>query len=74
MSIVPRQLMGRTQSTFGLLSTLMQVLMSFVLGWLAQRLGLPVGFAVLGLLYSVALVAAFYVRGAGTAPAAEPAG
>lgn len=73
MSIVPRRLMGRTQSTFGLFSTLMQVLMSLVFGWLAQRLGLPVAFAALGLLYGVALVAAFQVRGTAGAPAPEPA-
>ncbi len=58
MSLVPRRLMGRTQSTFSVISTLLQVSMSFTLGWLGQHAGLPVAFAVLGLLYSGAVVAA----------------
>src|SRR2546425_7253978 len=43
-----RRLMGRTQSTFSVISTLLQVSMSFTLGWLGQHAGLPVAFAVLG--------------------------
>jgi len=58
MSLVPRRLMGRTQSTFSVISTLLQVSMSFTLGWLGQHAGLPLAFAVLGLLYSGAVVAA----------------
>src|SRR2546425_664262 len=62
MSLVPRRLMGRTQSTFSVISTLLQVSMSFTLGWLGQHAGLPVAFAVLGLLYSGAVVAALRAR------------
>src|SRR2546425_6493361 len=57
-----RRLMGRTQSTFSVISTLLQVSMSFTLGWLGQHAGLPVAFAVLGLLYSGAVVAALRAR------------
>jgi len=62
MSLVPRRLMGRTQSTFSVISTLLQVSMSFTLGWLGQHAGLPLAFAVLGLLYSGAVVAALRAR------------
>ena len=62
MSLVPRRLMGRTQSTFSVISTLLQVSMSFTLGWLGQHAGLPVAFGVLGLLYIGAVVAALRAR------------
>lgn len=62
MSLVPRRLMGRTQSAFSLISTLLQVAMSFSLGWVAERTSLAVAFAVLGLLYAIAVVAALRTR------------
>lgn len=62
MSTVPRRLMGRTQSAFGVISTLLQVAMSFSLGWLAQHVSLPVAFAVLGLMYAGAAAAALRAR------------
>lgn len=62
MSIVPRRLMGRTQSAFGVISTLMQVMMSFSLGWLAQHVNLPVAFGVLGMMYAGAALAAWRAR------------
>ncbi len=62
MTTVPRRLMGRTQSAFSVISTLLQVAMSFSLGWLAQHLNLPVAFLVLGLLYSGAVFAAARAR------------
>ncbi len=62
MTTVPRRLMGRTQSAFSVLSTLLQVAMSFSLGWLAQHLNLPVAFLVLGLLYGGAVFAAVRAR------------
>ncbi len=58
MAVVPRRLMGRTQSAFSVISTMLQVTMSFSLGWLAQHVGLPLAFAVLGLLYGGATLAA----------------
>jgi len=62
MATVPRRLMGRTQSAFSVISTLLQLTMSFTLGWLAQHTGLPLAFAVLGLLYAGAVVAALRAR------------
>ncbi len=62
MAAVPSRLMGRTQSAFAVLSTVLQVAMSFSLGWLAQHVSLRLAFLVLGLLYSVAVVAALRAR------------
>jgi len=62
MVTVPRRLMGRTQSAFSVISTLLQVAMSFLLGWLAQHVNLSVAFLVLGLLYGGAVVAAGRAR------------
>jgi len=62
MSTVPRRLMGRTQSAFGVISTLLQVMMSFSLGWLAQHVNLPVAFGMLGLMYAGAATAAWRAR------------
>jgi MFS transporter, DHA3 family, macrolide efflux protein len=52
MSIVPHHFMGRTQSAIAILTTALQLLMSFSLGWLAQRLNIYAGFALLGLMYA----------------------
>ncbi len=62
MSVVPRRLMGRTQSTFAVISTLLQLTMTLSLGWVAQRANLAAAFAVLGLLYAAAVVAAMRAR------------
>ncbi|HET8648242.1 MAG TPA: MFS transporter, partial [Vicinamibacteria bacterium] len=43
MSTVPRRLMGRVQSAFSMASTVLQVLMSLLLGWLAQSVSLGAG-------------------------------
>ncbi|MGH3056424.1 MAG: MFS transporter, partial [Gaiellaceae bacterium] len=62
MTAVPRKLMGRTQSAFAVLSTLMQIMMRFSLGWLAEYSGLPIAFALLGIIYGGAVAAAFRAR------------
>jgi DHA3 family macrolide efflux protein-like MFS transporter len=54
MSIVPRHFMGRTQSAIAILTTALQLLMCLSLGWIAQRISLFAGFALLGLLYAAA--------------------
>jgi DHA3 family macrolide efflux protein-like MFS transporter len=51
MSIVPRHFMGRTQSAMAILTTILQLLMSFALGWIAQRISIVAGFALLALMY-----------------------
>jgi len=73
MSIVPRRLMGRTQSAFSILSTVLQVLMSLALGFFAQHLSLQLAFFVLGLLYGCAVLAAIRARGLAPQPAPAPA-
>jgi DHA3 family macrolide efflux protein-like MFS transporter len=62
MTIVPRHFMGRTQSAFAILTTALQLLMSFALGWLAESAGVLAGFALLALIYSGATAAAFRAR------------
>jgi MFS family permease len=54
MSIVPRHFMGRTQSAIAILTTALQLLMSFSLGWIAQRINIFAGFALLALMYASA--------------------
>jgi hypothetical protein len=74
LTTVPSRLMGRVQSAFSMVSTLLQVLMSVFLGWLAQAVSLPAGFAAVGVLYALAAVAASRARALGLSrPAEEPA-
>jgi hypothetical protein len=51
MSIVPRHFMGRTQSAMAVLTTILQLLMSFSLGWIVQRISIIAGFSLLALMY-----------------------
>jgi MFS family permease len=62
MSIVPRHYMGRTQSAMAILTTVVQLAMSFALGWVAQSAGLVAGYALLALLYTGATVSAIRAR------------
>ena len=62
MTTVPRRLMGRTQSAFSVIATVLQVIMSFTLGWFAQHVSLSVGFLVLGAIYGGGVIAALRAR------------
>ena len=62
LSVVPRHLMGRTQSAFAVIATLLQIAMSFALGWLAEHTSLQLAFLLLGLLYATAVLAATRTR------------
>ena len=73
MSIVPRRLMGRTQSAFSILSTILQVLMSLTLGFFAQQVSVQMAFFVLGLIYGCAVLAAIRARDLAAEGASEPA-
>ena len=73
MELVPRRLMGRTQSTFSMLATVLQVLMSLTLGYFAEKLSLPLAFFVLGLLYGCAVLAAIRARELRPSRAPSPA-
>jgi len=75
MTVVPKRLMGRTQSAFSVIATILQVVMSFAVGVLAEKVSLPVAFGTLGALYGCAVLAALRVRRdqMRPAPAAQPA-
>jgi MFS transporter, DHA3 family, macrolide efflux protein len=62
MTMVPRRLMGRTQSAFSVIATVLQVIMSFVLGWFAQHVALSVAFLLLGAIYGGGVIAALRAR------------
>jgi len=62
MTIVPRHFMGRTQSAMAILTTVVQLLMSVALGWVAQGAGLVAGYSLLALLYTGATVSAIRAR------------
>jgi MFS transporter, DHA3 family, macrolide efflux protein len=52
MGIVPRHFMGRTQSAFAIFATVLQLAMSFSLGWIAQRFSIATGFFLLAAMYT----------------------
>src|SRR2546430_5420762 len=62
MTIVPRHFMGRTQSAMAILGTVVQLLMSFGLGVIAERAGIVAGYALLALLYGGATLFAMRAR------------
>jgi MFS transporter, DHA3 family, macrolide efflux protein len=62
MTTVPARLMGRTQSAFSVISTVLQVLMSLTLGWFAQNTSLSIAFVLLGAIYGGGVIAALRVR------------
>ena len=62
MSIVPHHFMGRTQSAVAILTTVVQLLMSFSLGWVAQREGIFAGYVLLAILYAGATYSASRAR------------
>jgi MFS transporter, DHA3 family, macrolide efflux protein len=72
LASVPRRLMGRTQSAFSIIATILQVVMSYLLGAFAERFTLSIAFLLLGAIYGGGALAAIRVRslslGAGKAP------
>jgi hypothetical protein len=54
--------MGRTQSAFSVIGTVLQMMMSFTLGWFAEHVTLSIAFVLLGAIYGGAVVAALRVR------------
>jgi DHA3 family macrolide efflux protein-like MFS transporter len=73
MAAVPRQLMGRTQSAFSVIGTVLQVGMSFALGWFADHVTLSIAFLLLGAIYGGGVVAALRVRALSLAAEKTPA-
>jgi len=72
LASVPNRLMGRTQSAFAFMATVLQVVMSFALGWLAEHSSLQLAFLLLGAIYGMAVLAALRVRTLGTVLNGEP--
>jgi hypothetical protein len=72
LASVPNRLMGRTQSAFAFMATVLQVIMSFALGWLAEHASLQLAFLLLGLIYGAALISASRIRTLNAVPATEP--
>lgn len=72
LASVPRRLMGRTQSAFSVIATILQVVMSYLLGAFAEHFTLSIAFLLLGAIYGGGAIAAIRVRslslGAGKAP------
>ena len=62
MAIVPKQFMGRTQSAFAIFATILQLAMSFSLGWIAQRFSIAIGFFLLAAMYFGATLTAGRAR------------
>ena len=62
MSIVPKHFMGRTQSAFAIIATILQLAMSFSLGWIAQRFSIAIGFFLLAIMYTGATLSAMRAR------------
>jgi DHA3 family macrolide efflux protein-like MFS transporter len=62
MTAVPPRLMGRTQSAFSVIATILQITMSFTLGWFAQNVTLSMAFLILGAIYGGGVLAAVRVK------------
>lgn len=57
MQQVPQHFMGRVQNTFYFVGTMLQIILGFVVGAVAQY-NLAAGFAIIGLVYAIAFVSA----------------
>jgi MFS family permease len=57
MQLVPQHYMGRVQNTFYFLGTMLQIVLGFLVGAVAQY-SLVAGFAIIGLVYVIAFVSA----------------
>jgi MFS family permease len=73
MAAVPRHLMGRTQSAFSVIATVLQMGMSFILGWFAEHVTLSIAFLLLGAIYGGGVLAALRVRALSLSPRKTPA-
>ena len=62
MHIVPRHFMGRTQSSMAVLATVLQLLMSLALGWIAKQINIYAAFAFLAFIYAFGTASAFRAR------------
>jgi hypothetical protein len=50
--------MGRVQNAFYFVGTFLQIAISVTVGWMAQKISLAGGFAIIGAVYLIAFVSA----------------
>lgn len=62
MANVPKHFMGRTQSSFAIFATVLQLTITFSLGWIAERFSIAIGFFVLAAMYTGATFTAARAR------------
>jgi MFS family permease len=72
MAAVPARLMGRAQSAFSVIATILQVIISYALGWSAQNFNLSLAFLLLGAIYGGGVLAALRVRSLSLGAAKTP--
>src|ERR1700746_723057 len=58
MEQVPKHFMGRVQNTFYFVGTFLQIALSVATGWMAQKVSLAGGFALIGSMYVFAFISA----------------
>jgi DHA3 family macrolide efflux protein-like MFS transporter len=72
MEQVPKHFMGRVQNTFYFVGTFLQIAISLIVGWMAQKVCLAGGFAIIGAVYLVAFLSAMWPVGESHAAVGEP--
>jgi MFS family permease len=58
MEQVPKHFMGRVQNAFYFVGTFLQIALSLTVGWMAQKVSLAGGFALIGSMYLIAFLSA----------------
>src|SRR5579883_2412080 len=69
MEQVPKHFMGRVQNAFYFVGTFLQIALSLTVGWMAQKVSLAGGFALIGSMYLIAFLSAVWPVGAPISPA-----
>lgn|SRR5579864_373174 len=72
MEMAPQHFMGRVQNTFLFAATMLQFGLSILVGTVAHKKSLALGFAIVGSLYLLACLAGTWPVNSGSAEAAEP--
>jgi MFS family permease len=60
MEQVPSQFMGRVQNTFYFFGTMLQIVLGITVGWIASRVSLAAGFALIAAVYALAFGSALW--------------
>ena len=58
MEQVPKHFMGRVQNAFYFVGTFLEIAISLTVGWVAQKISLAGGFAIIGTVYVIAFLSA----------------